>query len=103
MERPERSDALAVQAQLGDVVRSIARVSRWREQHAYGSTVAVETLADVELAGDRVSIPIETDSLPVRTVVRVVQHGVVFRVEGTLHDVNCGRVTYEVKLVAPVA
>jgi hypothetical protein len=102
IERPERSDARAVEAQLGDVVRSIARVSRCRQQHPYGSTVAVETIADVELAGDRVSIPIETDSLPVRAVVRVVQHGVVFRVEGKLHDVNRGRVTYEVKLM-PVA
>jgi hypothetical protein len=103
MDRSERSDALAVQAQLGDVVRSIARVSRCRQQHPYGSTAAVETIADVELAGDRVSIPIETDSLPVRAVVRVVQHGVVFRVEGTLHDVNRGRATYEVNLVRPVA
>ena len=92
------SDVEAVRGQLCDVIRAVARVNKSRQRHDYGSTTAVETIADVRLPAPVISIPLETDTLPVRTVVRVLQDDVLFRVQCTLRDVSRGRVAYAVEV-----
>jgi hypothetical protein len=94
------SDLDAVREQLCDVLRTVARVTQTRQRHDYGSTTAVETISNVQIPVLAVSIPLETDTLPVRAAVRVLRDGVLFRVECRLREVCGGRVTYEIEVVS---
>ena len=99
VEPSDLSDLEAVRGQLCDALRAVARVVKSRQRHDDGSTTAVETIADVQLPVPSVSIPLETDTLPVRVAVRVIQDDVLFRVECTLREVSGGRVAYAVEVL----
>lgn len=74
------------------------RVTYFREPHPFGSTVAVEELAEVDLVEPWVSLPIETDTIPVEITGTSCWNELEQRVRFFNPQVRDGLVTYDAEL-----
>lgn len=84
---------------LSELLRRVAvRVTHLREAHPYGSTVAVEEIADIELVESWVSVPVETDTIPVDIAGMSCWNSVELRVRFFNPQVRDGMVTYDAEL-----
>jgi hypothetical protein len=84
---------------LDELLRRVAvRVTRFREPHPYGSTVAVEELAEVDLVERWVSLQVETDTIPVDIAGTSCFSDVEKRIRFFNPQVRDGMVTYDAEL-----
>jgi hypothetical protein len=84
---------------LAELLRHVAvRVARFRESHPFGSTVAVEDLAEVNLVEPWVSLPIETDPIPVEIAGTSCWNQIEQRIRFFNPQVRDGLVTYDAEL-----
>ncbi|MGE3316002.1 MAG: hypothetical protein AB7O26_12885 [Planctomycetaceae bacterium] len=87
------------QCVLAELLRRVAvRVTHFRQPHPYGSTVAVEELAEVDLVEPWVSLPVETDTIPVEIAGTSRWDAVERRVRFFNPQVREGMVTYDAEL-----
>lgn len=81
---------------LNELLRRVpVRVTHFREPHPYGSTVAVEELAEVDLVERWVSLPVETDTIPVDIAGTSSWSDVEKRIRFFNPQVRDGMVTYD--------
>ncbi len=91
------ADSDSVRDQLCEAVREAARVRICRQWHPYGSTFAAERQVEIELP-EILEIPLETDTLPTRCLVRLRRQGVDVPVECHLRSVCGGNAAYEISV-----
>lgn len=93
------SDVEAVRDQLRDAVRRIAFIRKSTFRVACGSAIAAQKTRTLELGKYSVTISLETDAVPARTIVDVVKGDVLFQVRCILRSADTRCVAYDLEVV----